>query len=86
MMKHGDAGAGGDDEESDNQDDDDGEYDVEDDNQGMDQYGDGENYSDEEEDDVQALQQNLDPNLIAAAHEMGIDANSEQIQELQKYI
>ena len=52
----------------------------------MDQYGDGENNDDEEQDDVQALQKNLDPDLLAAAHEMGIDANSEQIHELQKYI
>ena len=62
------------------------DYDIEDDYQGMDQYEDGDNLSDEEEDDVQALRKNLDPNLLAAAHEMGIDANSEQIHELQKFI
>jgi hypothetical protein len=28
----------------------------------------------------------LDPNLLAVAHNMGIDINSDQIHELQKYI
>lgn len=41
---------------------------------------------DPSEDDVAQLQKRLDPNLLAAAHNMGIDINSDQIHELQKFI
>lgn len=32
------------------------------------------------------MQMQIHPDLIAAAHKMGVDLDSEQIQELQKFI
>ena len=47
---------------------------------------DGEDYSDVDEDDVRALQKNIDPDFLAAAHKMGYDMSNDQMQELQKMI
>ena len=65
-----------------------GVYDEEDDQEHLDgQDEDQDRPDDEDEDqDEDELQMQIHPDLIAAAHKMGVELDSEQIQELQKFI
>ena len=41
---------------------------------------------DDDDDDGDEMHMQIHPDLIAAAHKMGVELDSEQIHELQKYI
>ena len=47
---------------------------------------DGEGVGEDDDEMEGEMQMQIHPDLIAAAHKMGVDLDSEQIHELQKFI